>query len=69
MRSTALTNRRAERLWALLDQFDALGHRGVRGNAVEIAQLKDAHAERDADFFVELLFAAGNVLDQKSSCA
>ena len=48
-----------------LDQLDAFGHRGVRRDAIEIAQLKDAHAERDAHFVVELgLLAAGEDVDQ-----
>src|SRR5205085_6138356 len=37
-----------------LDQFDALGHRGVGRDTVEIAQLKDAHAEGDPYFVVKL---------------
>ena len=48
----------------LFHQLDAFGDRGVGGDAVEIAKLKDAHAERDADFVVELgLFAAGEEFD------
>lgn len=37
-----------------LDQFDTFGHGGVGGNAVEIAQLKNAQAESDAHFEIEL---------------
>ena len=49
----------------LLDELDAFGHRGVGRDAVEIAQLEDAHAEGDADDVVELgLFAAGEEFDQ-----
>ena len=36
-----------------LDEFDAFGDGGVRGDAFEIAQLVDAHAEGDADFGIE----------------
>ena len=50
---------------SLLDQFDAFGHGGVGGDAVEIAQLEDAHAEGDAHDVVELgLLAAGEEFDQ-----
>ena len=48
---------------SLLDQVDAFGHRGVRRDPVEITQLEDAHAERDAHDVVELeLFSAGEAL-------
>src|SRR5581483_11241445 len=37
----------------------------VRGNPVQIAKLKNAHAKRDANFLVELeLFASREMLDQ-----
>ena len=50
---------------SLLDQVDAFGHRGVRGDPVQIAQLKDAHAQRNAHHVVELgLLAAGEEFDQ-----
>ena len=48
---------------SLFDQFNALGDCGVRRDPVQVAQLKDAHAERDADLVVELeLLAAGEIL-------
>ena len=48
-----------------LHQFDTFGDGSVRRDAVQIAQLKDAHAERDPDFFVELgLLTAGEDVDQ-----
>ena len=36
------------------DQFHAFGHGGVGGNAVQIAQLENAHAQGDANFEIEL---------------
>jgi len=49
----------------LLNQFDAVGDRGVGGDAVEIAQLEDAHAEGDAHFIIELgLLSTGEMLDE-----
>jgi len=50
---------------SLLHQFDAVGHGCMRRDAVEIAQLKDAHLQRDAYFVVEFgLLAAGEVFDE-----
>jgi len=44
-----------------LHQLDAFADRGVRGDPIEIAQLVNAHAERDADFEFRLTWdAAGD---------
>ena len=47
-----------------LHQFDAVLDRGVRRNALQVANLVEAHAQRDAHLGIELARAAGMVLDQ-----
>ena len=47
-----------------LDEFHAGGHGGVRRDALQVAKLVDAHAQRDAHFGVELLPAAGVMPDE-----
>ena len=49
-----------------LHQLHALAYGGVRRHAIEIAQLVDAHAQRQQHFEIELAKpAAGVVLDQE----
>ena len=58
------TSRRA--LAREFDQFHTIPYRGVRGNPVEIAELKDAHAKREAYIQVKLSAAAsGKKIDQE----
>ena len=48
-----------------LHQFHAVLDGGVRRNALQIADLVDAHAQRDAHLEIELARPAGMVLDQE----
>ena len=49
-----------------LDQLYAFMNRGMRGDTLQIAQLVDAHAQRNADFQIEARGAAARiVLDQE----
>ena len=46
------------------DEIDGIGDGGVGRHALQVAELVNGHAEGDADFGIELLAAAGIVLDQ-----
>ena len=49
-----------------LDELDAIADDGVSGDAIEIAELEDSHAQGDAHGVVELLLGlAGKMADQK----
>ena len=70
MRNTALTKPRGRALAGVFDQLYAFRHGGVSGNAFEIAQLKNAQAQRDTNFQIELgLRPPGEMVDQKIELA
>jgi len=46
-------------------QVDGIGHGGMRWNAIEMAKLVDSYAQRDADFDIQLLAPAGEILDEE----
>ena len=48
-----------------LDEVDRVGDSGMGRNPLQVAELINSHAEGDADLDIELLAAAGIVLDEE----